>query len=107
MNMKKEYDFSKGKQGPVISSVGKTRITIYLDDDILDTYRQKGDDAGRGYQTLINEALRQSISKNSTALDAKILRRILREELQKAGPLIPNTTKKKAQTAAPRKPSRT
>jgi len=82
--MKKEYDFSKGKQGPIISNRGKTRITIYLDDDILDAYRRKGDNIGRGYQTLINESLRQSISKKSTAIDAKTLRRILREELQKA-----------------------
>nr|NCS21133.1 CopG family transcriptional regulator [Microcystis aeruginosa G11-06] len=29
--MRKEYDFSKGKRGALISSKGKTRITIYLD----------------------------------------------------------------------------
>lgn len=83
--MEKEYDFSKGKQGPIRSNKGKTRITIYLDDDILDAYRRKGDNSGRGYQTLINETLRQSISKKSAVVDAKTLRRILREELQKAG----------------------
>jgi len=83
--MEKEYDFSKGKQGPIRSNKGKTRITIYLDDDILDAYRRKGDNIGRGYQTLINETLRQSISKKSVSVDAKTLRRILREELQNAG----------------------
>jgi len=83
--MEKEYDFSKGKQGPIRNNKGKTRITIYLDDDILDAYRRKGDNIGRGYQTLINETLRQSISKKSAAVDAKTLRRILREELKKAG----------------------
>jgi uncharacterized protein (DUF4415 family) len=82
--MEKEYDFSKGKQGPIRRNKGKTRITIYLDDDILDVYRRKGDNIGRGYQTLINETLRQSISKKSAVVDAKTLRRILREELQKA-----------------------
>ncbi len=101
--MEKEYDFSKGKQGPVISNRGKTRITIYLDDDVLEAYRRKGDDLGRGYQPLINEALRQSINKKSTALDAKTLRRILREELRKAGPAIPEATKRQAQTATLRK----
>jgi len=82
--MKKEYDFSKGKRGPVIPNRGKTRITIYLDDDILDAYRRKGDAVGRGYQTLINEALRRSIDQEKVAVDAKTLRRILREELRKA-----------------------
>ncbi len=83
--MEKEYDFSKGKRGAVIEPKGKTRITIYLDDDVIEAYRQIGDNAGRGYQTLINEALRQTLTKKSVAVDAKTLRRILREELRKAG----------------------
>jgi len=82
--MKKEYDFSKGKQGPIRSNKGKTRITIYLDDDILDAYRRIGDEVGRGYQTLINQALRETLDKKRVPLDAKTLRRILREELEKA-----------------------
>jgi uncharacterized protein (DUF4415 family) len=83
--MEKEYDFSKGKRGRIRSNKGKTRITIYLDDDVIDAYRQMGDNAGRGYQTLINEALRHTLTKRSVAVDAKTLRRILREELRKAG----------------------
>jgi hypothetical protein len=83
--MEKEYDFSKGKRGPIRSTKGKTRITIYLDDEILDAYRCKADKIGRGYQTMINEALGQSINNKSAAVDAKTLRRILREELGKAG----------------------
>lgn len=82
--MRKEYDFSKGKRGAVIKPTGKTRITIYLDDDVLEAYRQMGDNAGRGYQTLINNALRATLGKKSVAVDAKTLRRILREELKKA-----------------------
>jgi len=82
--MKKEYDFSKGKRGPVIPNRGKTRITIYLDDEILEAYRRIGDEAGRGYQTLINEALRRSISAGSVPVDARTLRKILREELSKS-----------------------
>jgi uncharacterized protein (DUF4415 family) len=81
--MKKEYDFSKGKRGPVARNTGKTRITIYLDDDIISAFRQKGDELGRGYQTLINDALRESLSKPDTAVDARTIRRILREELKK------------------------
>jgi uncharacterized protein (DUF4415 family) len=83
--MEKEYDFSNGKRGAVIEPKGKTRITIYLDNDVVEAYRQMGDDAGRGYQTLINETLRNTLGKKSVAVDAKTLRRILREELRKAG----------------------
>lgn len=55
--MRKEYDFSKGKRRPVVKAKGKTRITLYLDDDILAAYRQQGDELGQGYQILINEDL--------------------------------------------------
>lgn len=83
--MKKNYDFSKSTRGPVVKNKGKTRITIYLDDDVIDAYRKKGDSVGRGYQTLINDALRETLGKDKPAVDAKTLRRILREELKKAG----------------------
>ena len=81
--MRKEYDFSKGKRGPVVKAKGKTRIILYLDDDILTAYRQQGDELGQGYQTLINESLRETIKNNNIAVFAKTLRRILREELKK------------------------
>lgn len=83
--MRKEYDFNSGKRGPVAKNTGKTRITIYIDDDIIAAFRKKGDKLGRGYQTLINDALRESLSKQSEVVDAKTLRRILREELKKVG----------------------
>jgi len=83
--MRKEYDFSKGTRGPVAKNSGKTRITIYLDDDVIAAFREKGDKLGRGYQTLINDALREALSKRDEGIDAKTLRRILREELKKAG----------------------
>lgn len=83
--MEKEYDFSKGKRGAVIEPRGKTRITIYLDDDVLEAYRSKSEKLGRGYQTLINDALRVTLGQQSAAVDAQTLRRILREELKKAG----------------------
>ncbi len=81
--MRKNYDFSNATRGPVIKSKGKTRITIYLDDDVIEAYRTKGDKLGRGYQTLINDALLETLGKNKPAVDAKTLRRILREELKK------------------------
>ncbi len=54
--MKKEYNFSKGKRGAVVPAPkGKTRITIRIDDDILDWFRGEVEAAGGGnYQTLIN-----------------------------------------------------
>lgn len=83
--MRQEYDFSKGKRGPVLRSGGKTRITMYLDNEVIEAFRAKGDAAGRGYQTLINDALKEYIAKVSKPVDARTLRRILREELKAAG----------------------
>ena len=83
--MKKEYDFSKGKRGPVIPQPGKTRITIYLDNHVLEAFRERADAAGRGYQTMINEALQQYLGRSSEHVDADTIRRIVREELRKTG----------------------
>ena len=81
--MKKEYDFSRGKRGAPLTTKGKSRITIYLDNDILAAFRELAEQTGRGYQTLINDALRDNLASASRPLDAKTLRRILREELKK------------------------
>jgi len=83
--MKKEYNFKKGKRGAVVSSKGKTRITLYLDDDILEEFRKRADKAGMGYQTMINQVLREFLGKKKQPVDESTLRRILREELQKVG----------------------
>jgi len=69
----------------VAKSKGKTRITIYLDNDVIEAYRKMGDARGRGYQTLINDALHETLGNVQRPVDAKTLRRILREELKKAG----------------------
>ena len=81
--MKKEYDFGKGKRGPVIDSRGKTRVTMYLDDDVLAEFRSRADKLGKGYQTLINESLREQIGTEGP-IDAETLRKIISEELKKA-----------------------
>jgi uncharacterized protein (DUF4415 family) len=85
VNMRREYDFSKAKRGPVVSQVGKTRITIYLDDDVLEAFRERADGAGRGYQTMINETLREYLGRSREPVDADTIRKIVREELRKAG----------------------
>lgn len=84
--VKGEYDFSRAKRGAVIQVPrGKTRITIRLDDDLLDWFREQVDRAGGGnYQSLINDALRQYISLSREPLEAT-LRRVIREELSRAG----------------------
>jgi uncharacterized protein (DUF4415 family) len=64
---------------------GKTRITIRLDDDVLAWFKDQVDQAGGGsYQSLINAALREHIRGTEEPLE-KTLRRVLREELRKAG----------------------
>ena len=80
--MKKEYNFSKGKRGAVVPTPkGKTRITIRIDNDILNWFRGEVDAVGSGnYQTLINDALREHIIRRQEPIEV-ILRRVVREEL--------------------------
>ena len=70
--MRREYDFSKAKRGAVTPvPKGKTRITIRLDDDILDWFRRQVEQAGGGnYQSLINDALRQHLRRAQEPLEA-------------------------------------
>lgn len=88
--MKPKYDFSKGKRGRVTPAApeqrGKARITIRLDEDLVDHFLQEADRSGGvvGYQTLINDALRQHVEGKSPKL-ADTLRRIVREEIRAAG----------------------
>ena len=83
--MKKEYDFSNAKRGVVVPQKGKTRISIYIDNDILEEFRDRADQSGKGYQTMMNEALREYLRKSNRPLDEKTLRRVLREELKTVG----------------------
>jgi uncharacterized protein (DUF4415 family) len=79
--MLKEYDFSKGKRGPVIPHKGKTRITIFIDTDILEWFRGEAEREGRGYQTAINQALRNHIKQDSRPIQ-EIVREVVRRELK-------------------------
>ena len=80
--MRREYDFSKGKRGPVLKAApGKTRITIRLDNQVLNWFRAQVHAAGGGnYQSLINQALVEHIGTRREPLE-QTLRRVLREEL--------------------------
>ena len=83
--MKKEYDFSKAKRGAVVAAEGKTRITIYLDETVIDRFKALSEKTGKGYQTLINEALRAHLGVDDAPVTVTALRRILREELAQHG----------------------
>ncbi len=82
--MKKEYDFTKAKRGQVVPTKGKTRITMYLDTDIIDDFRTRSEKSGYGYQTMINEALREYLTKSEKPLDETVIRQVIREELDRA-----------------------
>lgn len=95
--MRKEYDFSKARRGPVLPvATGKTRITIRLDDDILGWFRAQVHDAGGGnYQTLINQALRGVVEQAQEPFE-KVLRRVVREELGR----IPSRARRRSRVGA-------
>ena len=88
--MRKQYDFSNARRAKDIphlaslqtEALGKTRITIMLDNDLLQAFRSRAEAEGVGYQTLINQSLRQAMG--SGPLDESTLRRVLREEMKKA-----------------------
>lgn len=83
--MRNEYDFTQAKRGQVAAVPrGKTRITIRLDDDILEWFKTQVHAAGGGnYQTLINAVLREHVATRREPLEAT-LRRVIREELRSA-----------------------
>jgi uncharacterized protein len=84
--MKDSYDFSKGKRGRVLPEPalepGKVRITIRLDEDLIDYFGAIADQSGgkAGYQTLINSALREYVDGKTPKWE-ETLRRIIREEM--------------------------
>ena len=79
--MKKVYDFSKGKRGAVVPTTSKTRITIYVDDAVLKRFKAQSEKTGKGYQTLINEALKSYLGLTEQPITQELVRKIVREEL--------------------------
>jgi hypothetical protein len=98
--MKKNYDFRKAKRGAVLpAGPGKTRITIRIDDDVLEWFRKQAHAEGGGsYQTMINHALREHIERESEPLE-DTLRRVLRE-------VLPASAGRQSKKAARKKTSR-
>jgi uncharacterized protein (DUF4415 family) len=90
-NMKAEYDFSKAKRAKDVphlaklqaeAAKGKTRVTMYLDDNVLDAFRARAQEEGKGYQTLINDTLKQAVIIHDKPVTEETLRRVIREEIR-------------------------
>jgi hypothetical protein len=89
--MKRQYDFSGARRGPVVPPTpGKTRITIRLDNDVIEHFQAIVDRAGGGnYQTLINNALREYIQGASLET---VVRQAVRDEVKAARAALARTT---------------
>ena len=88
--MKREYNFARARRGPLVPKTpGKTRVTIRLDNEILDHFQNLVDQAGGGnYQTLMNDALREYI--RGARLEA-VVRAAVREEVRAAKSALTRT----------------
>ncbi len=95
--MKKNYDFAKAKRGAVLKTPpGKTRITIRIDDDLLEWFRKRVHESGGGnYQTMMNQALRDYVDREAEPLE-ETLRRVLEEVLPGSKSKATRKTKTKA-----------
>lgn len=91
--MRKEYDFSKAKRAQDIPALaklqadanpGKVRVTMYVDANVIEAFRKQAEEQGKGYQTLMNDALRAAVAPGQSPVTLDTLRQVLREELQAA-----------------------
>lgn len=98
--MRAEYDFSEGRRGALIAQTGKTRITIYIDNAVLDEFRARAERAGTGYQTMMNEALKAFLGKSEAPVTEAMLRQVIREELPGVSRLSARSTGRAKQRRA-------
>jgi uncharacterized protein (DUF4415 family) len=90
--MREDYDFSNAKRAHAVphlaqlqaENLGKSCITLFLDDAVLAAFKAQAALSGKDYQLLINEALRLSLCPESAPLTIETLRKILHEELRAA-----------------------
>ncbi len=78
----RDIDFSAATRGPVIpSEPGKTKISIRIDNGVIEYFRAQVERAGAGnYQTLINEALKRAIQADAIE---EVVRKTIREEFRR------------------------
>lgn len=87
--MRKEYDFSRAKRAKDVphlaklqaEMVGKTRITMRVDNAVLAAFKARAETCGGSYQTMMNEALRQ-YALGLSLVD--VVRETIREEMHSA-----------------------
>jgi uncharacterized protein (DUF4415 family) len=79
--VKRQYDFSAGKRGAVLANPGKSRITIYVDNEVLDAFRACAESEGRGYQTAINQALREAVLSGESPIEERV-GEVIRKEME-------------------------
>ena len=87
--MRKEYDFSNAKRASEVPHLaklqsemkGKTRVTMWVDNDVLAAFRARAAQQGKGYQTLMNDALRTHSHDEAVPVTVEALRRMLRETI--------------------------
>lgn len=89
--MRKDYDFSAAKTGAVKTAVGKTRLTIMLDNDVIAAFRAHAELTGKGYQTLINDALRRFLAPGNAPVTEASLQRVVDQTLKKFARQIAKT----------------
>jgi uncharacterized protein (DUF4415 family) len=98
----RDIDFSQAKRGAVVKpEPGKTKISIRLDNSVIEVFRALADEAGGGnYQTLINDALVAYLHQH-TVLEA--VRQVVREEMAaaKAKPRRRSKSRRAAPQASP------
>lgn len=93
--MRAEYDFSKAKRGALVPTKGKTRITIHIDDAVLEEFRSRAEKLGSGYQTMMNEALKAYLAEtDERPLTESVLRRVIREEIPAKAKLTKRSTRR-------------
>ena len=89
--MRKDYDLSNAARAKDIphlaklqaeSTKGKTRITTYLDNDVVEWLKARGESENKGYQTVLNELLRKQLTPEKPI--EEVLRQVIREELKLA-----------------------
>ena len=94
----RDIDFSGAKRGPVVApEPGKTKISIRMDNTVVEYFRQQVEQAGAGnYQTLINDALTAYIQRQSMM---EAVRQVVREELNAPRTKLPKSTRRTGDTA--------
>jgi uncharacterized protein (DUF4415 family) len=82
--MTEEADFSSGQHGAALSPPPQARHPIALDPNVIRWFEELALRSGGDRESLINAVLRDYMCRSGEPLE-RTLRRVLREELRKAG----------------------